>query len=191
MKEEDQDILFASGSEHWATPREPLLSEIVAFYGKFTLDPCATARNTVADRYYTVQHDGLAQDWKATNVFVNPPFNKKKKMYVGPWVKKATEEVALHHTQQVVMLVPARTDTIWWHKYVMPMAENVWFIKGRVKFTKPNTESTSAPFPSAIIVFRLQSGMQVFGAWHDRYQDRDHDAQDGATDVVPDDGAEG
>ena len=133
---------FSSKSGDWDTPQ--------AFYDKldrqfnFTLDPCATAENTKCTKYYTKEDDGLAQDWKGHVVFVNPPYGRD----IGTWLKKGYEESQKHNTI-VVMLIPSRTDTKWWHDYVMK-AKEVHLVRGRLKF---GNSDNSAPFPSAVVLF--------------------------------------
>jgi site-specific DNA-methyltransferase (adenine-specific) len=133
---------FSSTSGDWDTPQ--------AFYDKldrqfsFTLDPCATEASAKCTKYYTKEDDGLVQDWGEQTVFVNPPYGRG----IGVWLKKGYEESKKHNTT-VVMLVPARTDTKWWHDYVM-RAKEVHLVRGRLKF---GTSDNAAPFPSAVVVF--------------------------------------
>ena len=141
-KQESGAVGFSSASGDWDTPQ--------AFFDKlneqfeFTLDPCATEANAKCKKYFTEEEDGLAQDWKGHTVFVNPPYGRG----IDEWIKKGYEEAQDPDTK-VVMLIPARTDTKYWHDYVMK-AEMVFFIKGRLKFGDCNN---SAPFPSAVVVF--------------------------------------
>jgi len=133
---------FSSGSGEWETPQ--------AFFDKldaqfeFTLDPCATPANAKCKKYFTTEDDGLAQDWKGHHVFVNPPYGRG----IGVWLKKGYEESKKHNTV-VVILVPARTDTKWWHDYVMK-AKEIHLVRGRLKF---GDSDNAAPFPSAVVVF--------------------------------------
>lgn len=78
-------------------------------------------------------------------VFCNPPYGRKE---TGIWVKKCYEE-SLKSNTKVVMLIPSRTDTKWFHEYIYGKAE-IRFIKGRLKF---NDGKESAPFPSMIVIF--------------------------------------
>jgi len=160
------DVLFSSSTDSWATP-QPLFDQISEMFGPFDLDPCASLANKKADRWYDgdIHGDGLTQPWACpstddgrANVFVNPPFCRAKKMHVSPWVQKAVDEVQLGRASQVVMLLPARTDTVWWHRLVMPHASVIAFIKGRVQFDGPSARGQSATFPSAIVVFRRAAG---------------------------------
>ena len=129
--------LFSSKTDLWATPQ--------TFFDKvnnefnFTLDVCATDDNAKCDKYYTKDDDGLAQEWSGV-CWCNPPYGRG----ISDWIKKASEAEAT-----VVCLVPARTDTAWWHDYAMK-ATDIRFIRGRLKF---GDSKNSAPFPSALLVF--------------------------------------
>ncbi|MEX3655273.1 phage N-6-adenine-methyltransferase [Mycolicibacterium fortuitum] len=145
--------LFTSTTDEWPTPID-LFRELNAEFS-FTLDPCASADNAKCDVYYTIQDDGLRQPWHGT-VFMNPPYGRA----IGQWVAKAHAESRKGAT--VVCLIPARTDTTYWHEYVMQAAE-VRFIRGRLNFAnarQDNRKATgeskahNAPFPSVIVIFR-------------------------------------
>lgn len=150
MKKHDAKVLFSSKSMEWATPREFFRKLDSQF--AFTLDPCARSHNAVCSKYYTPEDDGLLQDWSGNTVFVNPPYGRG----IGQWVKKSYEEGCKDGTT-VVMLIPARTDTKYWHEYAMK-ADEVRLIKGRLKF---GGGSNSAPFPSAVVVFNSNNGDPV------------------------------
>ncbi len=132
--------LFSSARLNWATP--------LAFYQNldrefnFQVDVCASAENTKCSMYYK-DAEGLTRAW-ASPAFMNPPYGRE----ISKWVKKAYEESLQGVT--VVCLVPSRTDTAWWHDYIMRASE-IRFIRGRLHF---DGYTTGAPFPSAIIVFR-------------------------------------
>lgn len=145
--------LFTSTTDEWPTP-DDLFSALDTEFG-FTLDPCATADNNKCPRYYTKAVDGLTQPWPGV-VYMNPPYGRE----VGKWVAKAYQASRAGAT--VVCLIPARTDTSYWHDYAMRAAE-VRFIRGRLHFDnarqqgrKESGESKAhnAPFPSVVIVFR-------------------------------------
>lgn len=135
--------MFSSITDMWATPQD--------FYDKlneefnFTLDPCATTENAKCERYFTPEINGLNQCWGGHNVFCNPPYGRE----IYKWVKKAYEEAQNPNTI-VVMLIPARTDTRWFHKFIYNKAKEIRFIKGRLKF---GNSKNSAPFPSMIVIF--------------------------------------
>lgn len=133
------EILFSSNKEDWETPQE-LFNELDQEFN-FTIDVCADNRNKKCKRFYTKEENGLLQNWNNEIVWCNPPYGRK----IGEWVKKAEESNAT-----VVMLLPARTDTKWFHKYIYKKAE-IRFIKGRLKF---GNSKNSAPFPSMIVIFR-------------------------------------
>lgn len=135
------NVHFSSETDLWSTPQDFFERLDDEFH--FTLDPCATIDNAKCQRFFTVEDDGLAQNWDGERVFMNPPYGRG----IGAWVKKAYESKAL-----VVCLLPARTDTRWWHDYVIGGGAEVRFIKGRLKFGKA---IYNAPFPSAVVIFRL------------------------------------
>jgi len=142
MNKTTQKTLFSSKTGEWETPID-FFNKLDWRFGRFTLDPCATSENHKTKKYYTLEDNGLAQDWEGETVFVNPPYRN-----LSEWVEKAYKESQKPGTK-VVMLVPSRTDTKYWHDYVMK-AREIHFIKGRLKF---GDSKNSAPFPSAIIVF--------------------------------------
>jgi phage N-6-adenine-methyltransferase len=112
-------------------------------FGPFGLDPCATAENAKCPRYFTRADDGLAQEWTGL-VFMNPPYGRE----IGRWMAKAWE-ASQSSAGLVVCLVPARTDTRWWHEWAM--RGEIEFLRGRLRF---GDLRNSAPFPSAVVVFR-------------------------------------
>jgi site-specific DNA-methyltransferase (adenine-specific) len=135
------DVMFSSASDQWATP-QAFFNEWHALFN-FTLDVCADAQNAKCERYFDLSTNGLKQDWSLEVCWMNPPYGRE----IGQWVKKAYSESLYGAT--VVCLLPARTDTAWWHDYVLPFAK-VTFIRGRLKF---GNATNSAPFPSAVAVF--------------------------------------
>jgi site-specific DNA-methyltransferase (adenine-specific) len=143
MNTATQQVMFSSASDGWETPQDLFDKLDIRF--NFTLDPCATSRNKKCNKFYTEAEDGLIKNWGGESVFCNPPYGRE----VKKWVKKCYEE-SLKPNTTVVMLIPSRTDTTWWHDYIMHAAEII-FIKGRLKF---GDSKNSAPFPSAIIVFK-------------------------------------
>ena len=133
-------VHFSSKTDLWATPQK-FFDKYDAVH-KFTLDVCATKDNAKCAKFYTVEDDGLSQSWQGV-CWMNPPYGRE----IGAWMKKAYESSLQGAT--VVCLVPARTDTKWWHEYAMH--GQIEFIKGRLKF---GDAKNSAPFPSAIVVFK-------------------------------------
>jgi phage N-6-adenine-methyltransferase len=126
----------------WATPPD-LYSRIESRYGPLTLDVCATAENTKCERYFSPDVDGLSQPWAPYRCWMNPPYGRA----IGRWAAKAQDESRMGAL--VVCLLPARTDTRWWHEHVMRSSQIV-LIRGRVRFVGA---ASSAPFPSAVVVF--------------------------------------
>ena len=137
--------LYSSKTDLWETPRN--LFDILNDEFHFDIDVCALPENAKCDRFYTPEQDGLSQPWIG-NCWCNPPYGRE----VGQWVKRAFLASASGST--VVMLLPARTDTKWFHEYIYNKAE-VRFLKGRLKF---GNSKNSAPFPSMIVIFRGLNG---------------------------------
>ena len=134
------DLMFSSKTDQWETPQEFFDELNKEFY--FTLDPCADDFNHKCKKYFTKEDDGLIQDWTGERVFCNPPYGRE----IGKWVEKCSKE----NCEVAVMLIPARTDTKWFHDYIYNKAE-IRFIKGRLKFGQSRN---AAPFPSMIVIFR-------------------------------------
>lgn len=136
-------VMYSSKTDNWATPQD--------FYDKldsefhFTLDPCADKNNHKCKKYYTKEDDGLLQDWGGEIVFCNPPYGRQ----ISKWVEKCFNESRKDKTI-VVMLIPARTDTKYFHQYIYNKAE-IRFVKGRLKF---GDSKANAPFPSMVVIFR-------------------------------------
>ena len=133
-------VHFSSATDLWATPQD-FFDKQNAIYG-FTLDVCATADNAKCARYYTEADNGLGQPWQGV-CWMNPPYGRA----IGHWMRKAYESAKAGAT--VVCLVPARTDTAWWHDYAM--RGRIQFLRGRLKFQGHRKD---APFPSAIVIFK-------------------------------------
>ena len=136
-------LMFSSETDLWATPQNFFDELDKEFH--FTLDPCATPENAKCKKYYTVKEDGLKQDWQGETVFCNPPYGKA----IKNWVKKCYEESRKPNTK-VVMLIPVRTDTKYFHEYIYKKAKEIRFVKGRLKF---GCSKNSAPFPSMVVIF--------------------------------------
>lgn len=130
--------MFSSQTDLWETPQD--------FFNKlneefcFETDVCALPENAKCKNFYSPEENGLSQNWGGI-CWCNPPYGRK----IGEWVKKASESKAT-----VVMLLPARTDTKWFHEYIYGKAE-IRFIKGRLKF---GNSKNAAPFPSMVVIFR-------------------------------------
>jgi phage N-6-adenine-methyltransferase len=136
----DLSVHFSSATDVWSTPPELFAALDAIFH--FTLDVCATPDNAKCPRYFTAADDGLAQDWLGV-CWMNPPYGRT----IGKWMHKALVESSKHRAT-VVCLVPARTDTKWWHDYAA--RGEILFLRGRLKF---GDAESSAPFPSALVTF--------------------------------------
>ena len=136
-------LMFSSAKDDWETPQD-LFDELDDEF-HFTLDAASSDLNAKCEKHYTVEDDGLSQSWAGNNVFLNPPYGRNMK----DWMRKAYEESQAENTT-VVVLVPARTDTAWFHDYVYGKAE-LRFLRGRLKF---GGCENSAPFPSLVVVYR-------------------------------------
>ncbi len=140
----NEKVLFSSKTEMWETPQD-LFEELNNEF-HFSLDVCATAENAKCEKYYTPEIDGLSQPWNGT-VWCNPPYGRQ----IGKWVFAASVASGVRNAT-VVMLLPARTDTRWFHDYIYQKERvEIRFIKGRLKF---GGSKNGAPFPSMICIFR-------------------------------------
>jgi site-specific DNA-methyltransferase (adenine-specific) len=134
--------LMSSETVEWATP-QAFFDELNEEF-HFTLDPCSTHRNKKCEKHYTKEDDGLSKDWSGEIVFCNPPYGRE----IVDWVKKCHLESMKGTT--VVMLIPARTDTSYFHDYIYRKHE-IRFVRGRLHF---NESKQGAPFPSMVVVMR-------------------------------------
>lgn len=137
-------VHFSSATDQWSTP-QATFDALNAEFG-FDVDVCAVSENAKCDRYFTPKQDGLAQDWRGLTCFMNPPYGRE----IKHWMFKA--HLSSLGGATVVCLVPARTDTGWWHDYAMK--GEIRFIRGRLQF---GTRRKDAPFPCAVVVFRPQA----------------------------------
>jgi phage N-6-adenine-methyltransferase len=149
----NRDLMFSNKNNCWCTPKD-FFKELDQEF-RFNLDPCCTHKSALCDKHFTPDEDGLKQDWGGYNVFVNPPYGRE----IGKWVKKCFDESKKHNTT-IVLLIPARTDTKYFHEYILNKAE-IRFIKGRLKFIdldfkglEENRKLPPAPFPSMVVIFR-------------------------------------
>ena len=134
----NREVMFSSATDLWETPQD--------FFDKlnrefrFETDVCALPQNAKCEKYFTPEQDGLKQEWTGV-CWCNPPYGRQ----IGKWVEKEAKSDAT-----VVMLLPARTDTKWFHDWILPYAE-IRFVRGRLKF---GGAENSAPFPSVIAIYR-------------------------------------
>lgn len=135
-------------ADDWETPAH-VFGPLHAEFG-FTLDAAAEAHNAKCAAFLSPEVDGLSQDWGSHTVWLNPPYGRE----IGGWVRKAW--LASRRGATVVCLIPARTDTGWWHDYAM--RGEIRFLRGRLNFkARPGAadrKGHNAPFPSAVVIFR-------------------------------------
>lgn len=148
--------MFSSKTPEWETPQD-LFDELDKEF-HFELDVCANKENKKCKNWFSVEQDGLKQDWINANMYkgtsaiwCNPPYGRE----IEKWIKKASNENEKWRYEvdyRIVMLLPARTDTRWFHDYIYKK-ENVEIrlLKGRLKF---GGSKNSAPFPSMVVIFR-------------------------------------
>ncbi len=135
------ELMFSSKSMEWSTPQD--------FFDKldeefdFTLDPCCTIESAKCKKFYTAEDNGLIQDWNKERVFCNPPYGRK----IHLWVEKCYKESKKRTL--IVMLIPSRTDTKYFHDFIYGKAE-LRFVKGRLKF---GNGVAPAPFPSMVVIY--------------------------------------
>lgn len=132
-------------SDDWETPDE-LFALLSDRFGPFGLDVAASAENRKCPRYYGDGVDGLVEPWDAERVWLNPPYGRG----VGKWLRKANQELEAEDGPAcVVALLPVRTDSAWWHDYVMKYGRHILLVRGRVRFKTGHRPR----FGSAVVVF--------------------------------------
>jgi hypothetical protein len=138
VSNERMRVHFAAASDRWKTPADTYRALNDEFH--FEFDPCPLDGDK----------DGLSKlfcDWRGKRVFCNPPYGPD----LGKWLERGLE------ADLAVFLIPARTDTRWFHELVLPKAKEIRFLKGRLKF---GDAVNSAPFPSMVVIFEQRSGGQ-------------------------------
>jgi len=138
------DALYSSDRQDWETPQ--WLFDLLDEEYRFTLDVCATESNAKCWHYYTPEDNGLKRKWEG-RCWMNPPYGRE----IVHWVERASKQLKYRRVELIVALLPARTDTKWWHEFVMPHASMIRYIEGRLKFVGG---PSSAPFPSIVVVYR-------------------------------------
>lgn len=116
----------------------------------FDLDVAADESNAVTPNFFDIESNGLMQPWRG-RVWCNPPYGRE----ISQWVEKCAIEIKRKEVESIWLLVPARTDTVWFHDLVMPHAYLVYFIKGRINFNHDTSiKGKAAPFPSMLVLYR-------------------------------------
>ncbi len=149
MDKNTQEIMFSSKSDEYETP--VWLFDVLDDIFHFTLDPAASHLSYMCEKYYTIKDDGLAQSWDNETWFINPPYSKAKL-----WIESVTQRF-LGGDSEGVMLLPARTETKYWHENIWPVAHYILFLRGRLKFAnrvgRAGDTLSSAPYPSVVVIF--------------------------------------
>lgn len=140
------DVMFSSKTDEWATPQDFFDQLDREFH--FDLDPCADDHNHKCERYFTRANDGLSHSWGERGFLQSPLRSRNCEMGAEIGRRKQEKPNTL-----VVMLIPARTDTAYFHDYIYGKAE-IRFVRGRLKF---GNAAQGAPFPSMVVIFRNKS----------------------------------
>lgn len=133
-----------SKTDKWATPPH-IIELVVREFGAIDLDPASDGSNAVCSRFYTETTNGLIQEWNGNLVYVNPPYGR----VLNDWVGKALDEFDAGRAKRIVMLLPSRTCTRWFHRLYERTDVEIRFLKGRLKY---GDGTSPAPFPSMIVV---------------------------------------
>ena len=137
------EVMYSSKTDLWETPQW-LFDQLNKEFG-FGVDVCATVENRKCQYFFDKELDGLSRHWTFDEpCWMNPPYGRE----IGKWVKKAYEES--QKGAVVVALLPARTDTRWFHDYIYGKAE-IRFLKGRLRFGEA---TENAPFPNMVVIFK-------------------------------------
>lgn len=143
-----------SEKQDWATPQEFiewLIEE--GIMERPTFDVAAALHNTKAPQFYTKEDNALEQSWPSGILWCNPPFGKELKLFVEKALDELWHQEPMKYTE-VWFLIPARTDTNWFHDFVWPNAEHIYFIRGRLNFLEHGTcKKSGATFPSMLVQF--------------------------------------
>jgi site-specific DNA-methyltransferase (adenine-specific) len=140
--------VFSSLSQEWSTP-QAIFDELNLEF-RFQIDVAASRKNAKCRRYLTKDDNALARRWAPLRCFMNPPYGRDLPL----WMAKAAEEWRAGAT--VVCLVPARTDTLWFHELALTRSAEIRFIKGRLRFNEHRDAKRRkrATFPSCVIIFK-------------------------------------
>ena len=149
---------FASAKQEWATPQN--LFDALNDRYCFDFDLAADETNTKCPEYFSAKTDALEQKWKG-KCWLNPPYGSTGRNKLSKWVERAYAQ-SRDDSCSVTMLIPARTNTVWWSKYCMRASE-VLFVIGRPKF---GDAIHGLPQPLAVVTFAATKGKTRFGSYH-------------------------
>ncbi|WDW17303.1 phage N-6-adenine-methyltransferase [Enterococcus faecium] len=149
--------IMTSDNQDWETPQE--LFDNLNNEFDFELDAFASDKNAKCKHFFTERDDSFQQDWtKYKSIFINPPYTSKVQDEV---LKKINDTISSNWMGVIVLLIPARTDTKRWHDYIFNKADDIRFIKGRLRFEVDGIPRGSSTFPSAVIVYDLRNKEEV------------------------------
>jgi site-specific DNA-methyltransferase (adenine-specific) len=137
--------------DEWETPANFFRELDREFH--FTLDACASEANAKVQPFISKQVDALTVTWRGV-VWCNPPYGRD----IGLWLRKGRMKAAAGAT--VVFLIHARTDTRWFHEHVYHVADEIRFVRGRLKFRHSDGSTGSAPFPSMLVIYKPKARTQ-------------------------------
>jgi len=147
----NQELMFATGNVVASTPQD-FFDDMNYEFGPFDVDVCALPENAKCKHYLSPEMDGLSWDWRGM-CWMNPPYGRE----ISKWVEKASKSASESYETTVVCLLPARTDTRWWHEYIWDeklhrprRGVEIRYVRGRLKF---GGSKNGAPFPSAVVIF--------------------------------------
>ena len=142
---ESGSAVHSTGNDDWRTPLWLYKRLDQDFH--FGLDAAATDENALAPAWFTAEDNALKHSWRGYgNVFCNPPYSR---VLNRDFVKHAVDQ--LDGTFYISMLLVSKTSVPWWHDDVLPVAEAIGFVRGRLKF---QGAKIGAPFPSCVVVFK-------------------------------------
>ena len=149
---------FASKKQEWATPQD-MFDSLNKVYS-FDFDLAADKDNRKCEEYFSAEDNALSKEWKG-NCWLNPPYGSTGETRLAKWIEKAYNEASTGNCR-VTMLIPARTNTQWWHEYCMK-AEEILFLCGRPKF---GGATHGLPQPLAVITFAKTEYPTRFGTFY-------------------------
>ena len=166
MKTKDMEAVFSTGKDDWGTPM--LLFKKLHDEFNFCVDVCAEDNNALLDQYIGLDENALKEDWDTHcsiphaasryyihNFYMNPPYSN-----VALFMERMAKESLKNKHNRYVALVASRTDTRWFHDWVLPIASEIRFIKGRLTFSGA---LSTAPFPSLVVVYNTATSSRVDG----------------------------
>lgn len=149
--------IMTSDKQDWETPQD--LFDNLNKEFDFELDAFASDKNAKCKHFFTEQDDALQQDWtEYKSIFINPPYTSKVQDEV---LKKINDTISSNWRGVIVLLIPARTDTKRWHDYIFNKADDIRFIKGRLRFEIDGVPRGSSTFPSAVVVYDGRNKKEV------------------------------